>query len=168
MKQLYMIGGTMGVGKTTTCQIIKSKLNNSVFLDGDWCWDMNPFIVNDETKKMVIENICFLLNNFIQCSVYENIIFCWVMHEQSIINEILNRLNTKNCNLHLISLVCDEESLKCRLEKDVDEKIRTEDIITRSLSRIKYYEKLYTEKVDVSKITPKEAAEYIIKISSNK
>jgi len=22
------------------------------FLDGDWCWDMSPFIVNDETKNM--------------------------------------------------------------------------------------------------------------------
>ena len=51
MKNLYIIGGTMGVGKTTTCQILKQKLKNSVFLDGDWCWDMNPFKVTDETKK---------------------------------------------------------------------------------------------------------------------
>ena len=79
MKHLYLIGGTMGVGKSTTCQIMKRKLNNSVFLDGDWCWDMDPFIVNDETKEMVIENICFLLNNFIKSSAYENIIFCWVI-----------------------------------------------------------------------------------------
>jgi broad-specificity NMP kinase len=34
MKNIYLIGGTMGVGKTTTCQIIKNKLNNCVFLDG--------------------------------------------------------------------------------------------------------------------------------------
>ena len=165
MKHLYLIGGTMGVGKTTTCQIMKRKLNNSVFLDGDWCWDMNPFIVNDETKRIVINNICFLLNNFIESSVYENIIFCWVMHEQYIIDDILSRLNTEKCNVHLISLICEKDSLKCRLQKDVNEKIRTEDVINRSLSRLKYYELLSTEKVDVSKITPKEAAEYIIKIS---
>lgn len=165
MKHLYLIGGTMGVGKTTTCQIMKRKLNNSVFLDGDWCWDMNPFIVNDETKRIVINNICFLLNNFIESSVYENIIFCWVMHEQYIIDDILSRLNTEKCNVHLISLICEKDSLKCRLQKDVNEKIRTEDVIDRSLSRLKYYELLSTEKVDVSKITPKEAAEYIIKIS---
>ncbi len=36
---------------------------------------------------MVIENICFLLNNFIKCSAYENIVFCWVMHEQSIMKK---------------------------------------------------------------------------------
>lgn len=62
MKNIFLIGGTMGVGKTTTCQIIKNKLNNSVLLDGDWCWDMHPFQVTEETKQMVEDNICFLLN----------------------------------------------------------------------------------------------------------
>lgn len=51
MKNIFLIGGTMGVGKTTTCQVIKGKLNNSVFLDGDWCWDMHPFQVTEVTKK---------------------------------------------------------------------------------------------------------------------
>lgn len=94
MKDIYLIGGTMGVGKTTTCRIIKSKLNNSVFLDGDWCWDMHPFQVTDETKQMVMGNICFLLNSFMKCSAFENIVFCWVMHEQGIIDEILSHLDT--------------------------------------------------------------------------
>ncbi|MEG2207460.1 MAG: AAA family ATPase, partial [Clostridia bacterium] len=86
MTNLYMIAGTMGVGKTAVCQSLKQKLPNAVFLDGDWCWDANPFWVNDETKNMVMHNICFLLNQFLHCSAYENVIFCWVMHEQSIID----------------------------------------------------------------------------------
>lgn len=168
MKNLYLIGGTMGVGKTTTCQIMKTKLNNSVFLDGDWCWDMNPFIVNDETKTMVMNNICYLLNNFIESSIYENIIFCWVMHEQNIIDEILSRVNTDECNVYLISLICSKESLRARLQKDINRKIRSEDVIDRSLSRLKCYELLSTEKVDVSNITPKEASECIIKNTISK
>ena len=72
MKTLYMIGGTMGVGKTTVCQLLKQNLPNSVFLDGDWCWDASPFQVTDETKAMVTNNICYLLNNFLKCSAYEN------------------------------------------------------------------------------------------------
>ena len=51
MKTLYMFGGTMGVGKTTVCQLLKQDLPNSVFLDGDWCWDVSLFQVTDETKK---------------------------------------------------------------------------------------------------------------------
>lgn len=162
MKNIFLIGGTMGVGKTTTCQVIKGKLNNSVFLDGDWCWDMHPFQVTEVTKKMVMENICFLLNNFIKCSVFENIVFCWVMHEQAIVDEILLRLDTAGCKVHLISLVCNKEALSERLMKEVDTGTRTEDIIRRSLDRIPLYEKLNTSKVDVSNITPEQAADFII------
>ena len=61
MKQIYLIGGTMGVGQTIICQKLKVKLNNSVLLDGDWYWDMNPFIVNKETKEMVLQNIISIM-----------------------------------------------------------------------------------------------------------
>ena len=105
MKKLYLIGGTMGVGKTTVCQILKEKLPGSVFLDGDWCWDMHPFAVTEETKRMVMDNITYLLNQFLRCSVYENIIFCWVMHEQGIIDELLSRVNTCGVEVKVISLV---------------------------------------------------------------
>ena len=47
----------MGVGKTTVSQQLKKTLRNSVFLDGDWCWDADPFQVTEETKKMVMQNI---------------------------------------------------------------------------------------------------------------
>ena len=134
MKNLYMIGGTMGVGKTTICQKLKQKLNNCVFLDGDWCWDSDPFQVTDETKNMVLNNICFLLNQYIKCSAYENIVFCWVMHEQDIINDILNNIDTNNCNIKNISLICDKEILRIRLMKDVEDGIRKEDVIERSIT----------------------------------
>lgn len=162
MKNLFLIGGTMGAGKTAACQILKSKLNNSVFLDGDWCWDMNPFQVTEETKQMVIENICFLLNNFIHCSAYENIIFCWVMHQQAIIDDIISRLTTSGCKVHAISLICSEEALCARLKKDVAAGIRMEDVIHRSVERIPLYEELNTHKLDVSKISPEQAADFII------
>ncbi|WP_329955892.1 AAA family ATPase [Calidifontibacillus erzurumensis] len=142
---------------------MKNKLNNCVFLDGDWCWDMHPFQVTEETKQMVLENICFLLNSFIKCSAYENIVFCWVMHEQTIIDYIVSRLDTSDCKVHSISLVCSEQALQARLRKDVDAGIRTEDVIRRSIERIPFYKKLNTYKVDVSKITPVQVADLIIR-----
>lgn len=150
MKTVYLIGGTMGVGKTTVSQILKKKLPNAVFLDGDWCWDASPFRVTEETKAMVMDNICHLLNNFIHCSAYEHIIFCWVMHEQRIIDDILTRLDVFNCNIRNISLVCDAESLKARLEKDISSGLRSSDIIDRSVARIPLYCSLNTEKIDTS------------------
>ena len=150
MKRLYLIGGTMGVGKTTVCQILKRRLPNCVFLDGDWCWDMEPFQVNEETKAMVMENICFLINNFLRCSAYETIVFCWVMHEQRIIDEILSRIKTESCKVVKISLICTEKALEKRLEKDIAAGLRQPDVIGRSLSYLPLYSRLDTVKIDVS------------------
>ena len=153
MKNLYIVGGTMGVGKTAVCQHLKMNLSNSVLLDGDWCWDSNPFQVTDETKSMVTDNICYLLNNFLHCSAYENIIFCWVMHQQSIIDSIVEKLDTQNCDVKCISLIVDEANLRKRLTKDVENGIRVEDIIERSITRIPMYDTLNTIKIDTNEKT---------------
>ena len=150
MKTLYLIGGTMGVGKTTISQQLKHSLDNSVFLDGDWCWDGHPFQVNEETKAMVIDNICYVLNNFLSCSAYDNIIFCWVMHEQSIIDTILNNLHTENCIVHCISLTTGSDTLIKRLSKDVESGIRNREVIDRSVARLPLYQNLNTIKVDTT------------------
>ena len=141
MKKLFIIGGPMGVGKTTTCHLLKEKLNNAVFLDGDWCWDASPFQVTEETKKMVLENICFLLNQFLHCSAYENVIFCWVLHEQSILDEILEHLDLSECEVKYISLICTKQAL---------------------IERLPLYSCLKTLKVDVSNLTAADAAATIL------
>ncbi len=149
-KTLYLIGGTMGVGKTTVCQRLKMDLPNSVFLDGDWCWNANPFQVTEETKTMVLDNICYLLNSFLHCSAYEHVILGWVMHEQSIIDHITANLNIENCAVRRISLVANEACLRERLLKDVAQGIRTADVIERSISRLPLYGQLNAIKVDTS------------------
>ena len=153
MKTLYLIGGTMGVGKTTVSQQLKQDLPNSVFLDGDWCWDSSPFQVTDETKAMVIDNICYQLNNFLHCSAYENVIFCWVMHQQSIIDSIIEKLDTENCDVKYISLIANEDNLRERLTIDVKRGVRTVDVIDRSVARMALYQTLDTIKIDTSNKT---------------
>jgi len=128
-------------------------LPNSVFLDGDWCWDANPFQVTEETKAMVTDNICYLLNSFLHCSAYENIIFCWVMHQQSIIDTIIEKLDTENCDIKCISLIANESILRERLMVDVENGFRTEDVIDRSIVRISLYQTLNTIKVDTDNKT---------------
>lgn len=150
MKRLFLIGGTMGIGKTTVCQQLKLDLPYSVFLDGDWCWDADPFQVTDETKAMVIDNICYLLNNFIHCSAYENIIFCWVMHEQSIIDSIIKGIDSEGCMIKCISLIANETTLQNRIIADVAKNIRTMDVLKRSIARIPMYQSLDTIKIDTN------------------
>ena len=140
----------MGIGKTTVCQYLKKELFNSVFLDGDWCWDASPFQVTDETKSVVLDNITHVLNNFIRCSAYENIIFCWVMHEQSIIDTILKKLDLSDCRVRSISLIAGEKVVRERIASDIAKGIRTPDAMERSLARLPLYQKLNTIKIDTT------------------
>ena len=162
MKNIYLIGGTMGVGKTTVGRILKRRLEACVLLDGDWCWDADPFVVNERTCAMVLDNICHLLNNFLACPDYRNVVFCWVMHQQSIIDGILGALRLEGVVLHPVSLICSEPALRARLGADVTAGIRTPDVIERSVARLPLYRELRSGLLDVSELTPEETAERII------
>ena len=160
-KTIFIVGGPMGIGKTTVCRCLKKLLPNSVFLDGDWCWDAEPFQVTDETKKMVLENICFLLGQFLNCSAYDNVIFCWVMDKQSIIDSVLNEVDKSRYRVVPVSLVCSEDTLKKRLQKDISLSIRTSDIIEKSVQRLPMYGELNTYKINTDGKSPCKVAEEI-------
>ena len=149
----------MGVGKTSVCRCLQKKLNNSVFLDGDWCWDSNPFLVTEETKEMVMDNIGYLLNSFLRCTAYHYVIFCWVM--QTIIDSILERLYLSGCEVKSFSLLAASDVLKERLTGDIKDGKREETVIQRSLERLAAYRALDTVKIDTSEKTAEEAAEKI-------
>ncbi len=162
MKNVYLIGGTMGVGKTSVCQCLKQELPNAVFLDGDWCWDADPFQITVETKEMVMDNICYLLNRFIHCSAYDNIVFCWVMHEQNIIDTILDRISADDCVVKVISLMAEKDTLTERIMKDIEGGSRSIDVLDRSIARIPLYRAVNSVKVKTDGRTVHEIAEEIL------
>ena len=161
MKNLVFINGTMGVGKTATSRELQNLLPDCVFLDGDWCWDMSPFTVTEETKAMVEDNICHMLNNFLKCSEFDNIIFCWVMHQQVIMDNLLSRLDTHGTKVFRFSLICSDAALTQRLSSDVANGMREADTIGRSLARQTNYLEMGTEKIDTTELSPKQAAHII-------
>lgn len=163
-KKLIIINGTMGIGKSVTCKELNKHLNNSVWLDGDWCWMMNPFIVNDENKKMVIHNITYLLRSFLTNSSYEYVIFNWVIHTEDIFNLILQELNDLEFQVFKITLICSEETLKNRIFKDIQLNLRDKDSINRSVERLVLYKNMDTEKIDTTDISILETVDRIIEI----
>jgi ABC-type iron transport system FetAB ATPase subunit len=161
MKNLIIINGTMGVGKTATCKMLLKLLPNCVLLDGDWCWYADPWTVTDETKIMAEKNMSFLLNNYLDCSIYENIIFCWVLHVENMVDMVCSWVKDKDFISYKFSLVCSESALLSRLQNDIENGERENDILKRSLQRLPNYINMDTIKIDVSDITPKQAAHQI-------
>lgn len=165
MKQLYLIGGPMGVGKTAVSRRLSTMLERSVMLDGDWCWMMHPFAVTEETKAMVMDNIAHLLGNFLRCSAIDHVVFCWVMHEQAILDELLSRLPTDGVSVTAVSLICTPEALAARIGADVASGLRTPDVLPRSLARLPLYDALRTVKLDTTCLSPEEAARAILDLT---
>ncbi|MGL5755853.1 MAG: AAA family ATPase [Paraclostridium sp.] len=149
-KKLIIINGVMGVGKTTISKMLYKELENSFWLDGDNCWMMNPFVVDDENKNMVLDNISHTLNNFIKNSNTKHIVFNWVIHTDEIMNEILRKLNLCNVDIYKITLTCSKETLISRIEKDIKNGLRNEHNINRSLEKLLLYDKMDTIKIDTT------------------
>ena len=163
MKRLIFVNGTMGAGKTATCRELKKLLPPCAFLDGDWCWDMEPFQVTEETKAMVQENIAFLLGQFLRCPAYETVIFCWVMHQEAIIQELLSRLETRGVQVRVFTLLPSPAALEAHIQKDVAAGLRVPPDYQRSLERLPLYQAMDTEKILTDGLTPAQAAQAIAK-----
>ena len=162
-KTLYLVGGPMGVGKSTVCRELSRMLPRSVMLDGDWCWRADPFQVTPETKALVLDNVCHLLGNFLRCGAYENVVFGWVMHERAIVEEILARLPIAECGaaVRWVSLVASEEELRGRIDRDVDAGLRDAGAVERALAYLPLYRELGSELVDTTGRSPHEVAELV-------
>ena len=111
---------------------------------------------------MVLDNICYLLGSFLRQPEYRNIVFCWVMHEQGIIDEIMSRLDLRGCRVVCVSLMAGEDVLRARLEVDVAAGVRESDVVCRSIARLPFYGRLDTIKVDTDGKTPEEVAREIM------
>ena len=159
MKRLWLIGGPMGVGKSSAGRLLRDRLPRSVYLDGDWCWDARPFVVTEETKAMVLQNIRFLLENFLHCSEYENVVLTWVMHRQEILDELTRKL--PDCETIAVSLLCAEAELRRRLERDIAAGLREPDVLERAAAYLPLYAGLRSFKLDTTRLSPEETAEAI-------
>lgn len=161
-KKLILLGGPMGVGKTTIGQyLVEKKLTQAVFLDGDWCWHMHPWVFSDENKAMVMRNIQFLLNSFLANSQLETIVFAWVMHQQSIIDELLAGL-TGDFTTTSFSLIPSEAELTARFTKDVAAGKRAAAGLPGSIDRIAMYQHVDSIKIKVTGQTCEETATQIL------
>jgi hypothetical protein len=74
------------------------------------------------------------------------------------LDDLINALNLNGCTTHCFSLVSTEQALVERLNRDIAAGKRGSDITERSVAAISLYDELDTVKIDVSTISPADAA----------
>jgi len=147
------------VGKTTVARELLNNIPRSVWLDGDWCWEQgNHWDFSPENKEMVMDNITYLLGNFLANSNFETVIFSWVMHLPEIHFELLSRLEEYNFDLFDISLVCSEDELTLRLAG------RGTDEIKKAVGYLPLYAELENIKLDTTNSSPTRIVDDILRI----
>jgi len=156
--KVVLITGAPGVGKSAVASILLERLPESIWLDGDDVWRMNPFRVNGTTTAMVESNIQFVLRNFLSAG-FAYVILSWVLHRQAIIDRILEGLAGLEYEPFLFTLVCEEEALKARLEDDPSRQGVTE----LALRRLRESRELETRKIDVTRRGTEEIVEEILR-----
>ena len=65
MKKLILLSGSPCVGKTTVGKYLFEHYDNSAYLDGDWCWCVNPFSVKDKRLRNGDKSMSFVLSNYL-------------------------------------------------------------------------------------------------------
>ena len=139
MKPLIFLNGPMGVGKSTVATILQQKFDRCAYLDGDWCYQVHPFRVTEESKALILHNIAHLLDGYLRSSDVDLILFSWVMNKREIRNAVLSRMTERGKCL-FVTLTASEETLRERFQKDIAAGLRTPEGFERALSYLPDYQ----------------------------
>ena len=167
---LIFLNGAMGAGKTATARALQKMLPPCAMADGDDLWNMYPFAVNDTTKAMVLSNIGHVLNSYLQSGLFSSTIFSWVMHEESIVQDILLRLPPPyGYRFFLFTLECPDKTRRARLEADAAKGLRPGGLllrgtIARGEKRAEQCGAMLSFKLPTEGCSPEETAERIRRI----
>ncbi len=162
MKNLIIILGANGIGKSTAAAELMRILPNSAFVDSDSLRMMNPGRNSAELIQIQKANIITVMSNYFRSDMIENVIFPFGIHghRERMLEEIISSISEKfKVKIFKIVLVCNESENIRRMKLDN----RDEERIKRAL---KYSRPVYDEldliKLDISELTPRQAALDII------
>ena len=120
-KKLILISGSPCVGKTEVGMRLFERYENSAYLDGDWCWCVNPFSVTDKRVRNGDKNMSFILSNYLN-SDFEYVFFTSVvLTDPDIRKGIIKNISAENFEIISFTMTCSEETLNVRHYKRGDE-----------------------------------------------
>ena len=165
MKQLIVIIGPNGVGKTTTAKKIVEQYENVAYVDSDWCRVMNPFAFSESTKETIMENIYCLLRNYLSCSDVNKVVFTYAWHGER--KDIYERVIEKLKNDHIefkqtiIVLKCSRDENIKRAMKDGRDEIRIKRGMEMTFS---FYDDFDYPCIDTTDMAPATVAQKIVNL----
>ena len=159
--KVIILNGPMGVGKTTVGKYIADHHPGTAFIDGDWCLDIHPFVGNQETKAMAVDNILHMIGNYQKCSVCSMVVLVWLMDEPWVIQKITQGLSAMQAEVKNMTLVCSRESLIRRWKDDHKCEWRTDEWLNVSLKSLPGFASMENT-IDTSGLPVEQVAELVM------
>ena len=159
--KVIILNGPMGVGKTTVGKYIADHHPGTAFIDGDWCLDIHPFVGNQETKAMAVDNILHMIGNYQKCSVCNMVVLVWLMDEPWVIQKITQGLSAMQAEVKNMTLVCSRESLIQRWKDDHNCEWRTDEWLNVSLKSLPGFASM-DNTIDTSGLPLEQVAELVM------
>ena len=94
--KVIILNGPMGVGKTTVGKYIAEHNPGTAFIDVDWCMDIHPFVGNQETRAMAVDNILHMIGNYRKCSECNMVVLVWLMDDPMVVKQISEGVKALN------------------------------------------------------------------------
>ena len=166
MKQLIVIIGPNGVGKSTTAKAYVDHYTQTAYVDSDWCRVMNPFDFTETTIQTITANIYCLLRNYLTCDNIQSIIFTYGWHgpRKEIYDNVIARLRQGNIDFNEVIII-----LKCSKDENVIRSIkdgRDETRINRGIEMtFSFYDDYDYPFIDTTNMTPSQVAKEIYKLT---
>ena len=159
--KVIILNGPMGVGKTTVGKYIADHHPGTAFIDGDWCLDIHPFVGNQETKVMAVDNILHMIGNYQKCSVCNMVVLVWLMDEPWVIQKITQGLSAMQAEVKNVTLVCSRENLIRRWKDDHNCEWRTDEWLNVSLKSLPGFASM-DNTIDTSGLPVEQVAELVM------
>lgn len=159
--KVIILNGPMGVGKTTVGKYIADHHPGTAFIDGDWCLDIHPFVGNQETKAMAVDNILHMIGNYQKCSVCNMVVLVWLMDEPWVIQKITQGLSAMQAEVKNMTLVCSRESLIRQWKDDHNCEWRTDEWLNVSLKSLPGFASM-DNTIDTSGLPVEQVAELVM------
>lgn len=159
--KVIILNGPMGVGKTTVGKYIADHHPGTAFIDGDWCLDIHPFVGNQETKAMAVDNILHMIGNYQKCSVCNMVVLVWLMDEPWVIQKITQGLSAMQAEVKNVTLVCSRENLIRRWKDDHNCEWRTDEWLNVSLKSLPGFASM-DNTIDTSGLPVEQVAELVM------
>lgn len=120
-QKLIVICGSPCVGKSAAADLLFQMYENSAYLDGDWCWCVNPFGLDDPRLREGDKAMSAVLSNYLRLG-FDYVVFGTVvaMYE-NIRTKILDDITEDGYQVIGFTLTCSEETLRQRHRARGDE-----------------------------------------------